>query len=120
MQPQTPELEALIRRVPVFRDLPPPMFDLVRKSCQIRHFNENEYLFQQGEVTKGMYIIVSGEAALMQVGKDGLKRQVGMVRPGQFIDQQAVFTESIETASLKAVLPITAVFLSRRAMSALM
>jgi hypothetical protein len=120
MQPQTPELEAFIRRVPVFRDLPPPMFDLVRKSCQVRRYNENEYLFQQGEVTKGMYIVVSGEAALMQVGKDGLKRQIGMVRPGQFIDQQAVFNEGIETSSLKAVLPVTAVFLSRRDMSALM
>ena len=120
MQPQTPELEAFIRRVPVFRDLPPPMFELVRKSCQVRRYNENEYLFQQGEVTKGMYIIVSGEAALMQVGKDGLKRQIGMVRPGQFVNQHAVFTEGVETASLKAVLPVTALVLSRRDMAALM
>ncbi len=120
MQPQNSELEAFIRRVPLFRDLPPPMFDVVRKACQLRPYSENDYLFQQGETTKGLSILISGEAALMQVGRDGLKRQIGMVRAGQFINQQALFSETIETASLKAVLPVTALSLSRRDMSALM
>lgn len=113
-------LEPFIRRVPVFRELPPPLLEPVMRAFEMRQYRDNEYLFHQGDTTRGLFIITEGEAVLMQTGPDGLLRTTGMVRAGQFINMQALFSESLETASLKAVTPVQALFLSRRDMAVLL
>jgi CRP-like cAMP-binding protein len=112
--------EPFIRRVPLFRNVPPPLFEPLLRAFQVRQYRPNEYLFQQGEATRGLHIVLEGEAALMQVGSDGLKRQIGMVRAGQFVNMQALVQDGSETASLKAVAPLRALLLTRRDLATLL
>jgi hypothetical protein len=105
--------EAYLRRVPLFRELPPPLFAPILKACQVRRYAENDLIYQQGDLTGGLYLLIEGEAALLQIGKDGLRRQIGTLRGGQFVHVEALFQEAREGATLKAVLPTHLLFLSR-------
>lgn len=106
-----------IRRVPRFQSLPPYALEWVVKVFTVRQYEVGETLFKQGDRTRGMHIFVDGQAILLQQQPDGSRRQIGVVRAPQYVNQQAIFEESTESATLQAVRPVTALLLTRQNMA---
>ncbi|MCA9915821.1 MAG: cyclic nucleotide-binding domain-containing protein, partial [Anaerolineae bacterium] len=112
--------ESFIRQVPLFQPLTQAQIEVVAQSFQMRRYNPGEFIFQQGAPTTGMHIFVQGQAVLLRTTREGHRQSVGIVREGQYVNQNALFQEGSETATLQAVQPVTALFLSREAMANLL
>jgi len=112
--------ETHIRRVPIFRDLPQAQFEMVAQAFQVRRYNVGEIILAEGQPTRGMHIIVGGQAVLLQTDPQGRRRSLGAVREGQFINQEALFRDGVESATLQAVQPVTALLLTRQDMANLL
>lgn len=110
-------LEAAIRRIPMFAQLPPPHLAAIAGAFQERRYRPGELVFQQGERTQGLYLFTGGHAVLVQTMPDGSRRSIGTVSAGQFINQTALTREGVESASLQAVQDLTALVLTREALA---
>lgn len=104
--------ESHIRRLPMFQQLPPEQFRKVASAFHVRRYNAGEIMFQQGEPTKGMHILVDGQAVLQRYD-NGHWQQVGLIRSGQSVNDAAIFDTGLETATLQATQPVTALLLTR-------
>lgn len=100
--------------------LNPQQLQLVADAFETRRYDRGELIFKQGEATRGMHLIIEGQALLWQVGPDGQQRQVGQIGSGQFINHEAVLNDGIQTATLQVIQPVFALFLSRRSMATLL
>ncbi len=112
--------ESHIRQVPLFQSLTQAQIEIVAQSFQVRRYNPGEVIFNQNDPTMGMHIFVEGQAVLLRITREGHRQSIGIIRAGQYINQNALFQEGRETATLQAVQPVTALFLSRQAMANLL
>ncbi len=103
-----------IRRLPVFRDLPPAMLELIAGAVSVYNFDVGEYIYRQGEVSRGLYVFVAGQAVLTQTGPDGLERQVGAISTNQYVNEDALLRPRTETVSLRAISPVTLLLVDRQ------
>ncbi len=109
--------ESHIKQVPLFQPLSQAQIEILAQSFQVRRYNPGEVIFQQNDPTRGMHIFVEGQAVLLRTTSEGNRQSVGVIREGQYINQNALFQEGRETATLQAVQPVTALFLSRESMA---
>ncbi len=109
--------ESHIRRVPLFENMPPEPFHKVARAFHVRRYDTGEIIFEQGSQAQGLYIFIEGQAVLLQYTQDGNRRQIGILREGQYINQNALFNDQRETATLHAVRPVTLLLLTRQAMA---
>lgn len=113
----TNSVETIIRRVPMFAQLPPPQFAAIRGAFEERRYRAGEVIFRQGERTRGLYVFTDGQAVLHQTMPDGNRRSIGSVGGGQFINQNALTREGVESATLQAVQNLTVLVLTREALA---
>ncbi|QPC82262.1 cyclic nucleotide-binding domain-containing protein [Phototrophicus methaneseepsis] len=109
----------LIRRVPQFSVLPQREFNAVLQTFELLHYNVGDLIVQQNAHSRGLYIIVRGQVAIFYAAPSGITQQFGVVDAGQYVDDEALFYEGIETASLQATVPTDVLFLSRDALQRL-
>lgn len=103
----------------MFELLTPEQLALVASAFQILRFEPNQYLFQQGQPTQGLFVVVSGRAALVRASAYGEER-LGDVIGGQYINEAALFEAGVESASLRAIEQCVVLFLSRVSLAALL
>lgn len=98
-----PYVAAQLRRLPLFKAYSDA--DLARLSafCHVRRLEPGEVVFAQGEVARGMYLVVAGRLVLLQTRPDGSRVQLGTIGPNQFINDAALNVQKIETASFIVV-----------------
>ncbi|MCA9890368.1 MAG: cyclic nucleotide-binding domain-containing protein [Anaerolineae bacterium] len=108
--------DSIIRRIPQFNYLPQREFQAIVQTFELRHYNAGELIVQQNAHSTGLYAIVRGQAAIFYSAPSGITQQFGTVEVGEYIDDEALFYEGVETASLQATMPTDALFLSREAL----
>ncbi|MGB1286245.1 MAG: cyclic nucleotide-binding domain-containing protein [Aggregatilineales bacterium] len=113
-------IETHIRSIPLFQNLPEAQFQLVAQTFHVRRYNPGELVFQQNDPTRGMHLFIEGTAILVQHTPEGMQRRLGTVRTGQVLNQNAVFKDMTQGASLHVVQPVTALFISRQEMARLL
>lgn len=106
-------IQTNIRRLPLFQQMPDDQLAVMSDAFQIMRFQPGESVFRQGEEALGMYLFISGRAVLIQVGQDGIERQVGMVGENQYLNEGALFSPITETASLRIIEPAVVMALPR-------
>lgn len=106
-------VEAHIQRLPMFTGLPPEHLRLVADAATVRRFERGEVIFQQGQISMGLYLVVSGQGVLIQTQANGEQRQVGVVNPNQFLNETALYRQIYDTASLYANQPSIILILER-------
>ena len=107
---------SVIRRIPQFSNLPQREFNAVVQTFELRHYSPGELIIQQNAHSRGLFVIVRGQAAIYYSAPSGITQQFGVVDAGQYVDDEALFYEGIETASLQATMPTDVLFLSRDAL----
>lgn len=91
--------EAALRNVPAFTILSPRELKEVAAIVHKREYQSGEPVFYQGDPGLGMYIIQEGEVAISIAEKDGARRELAVLREGDFFGEIALLDESPRSAS---------------------
>lgn len=103
------ELYETLSKVPIFQDLSRREFERIRGILHRRSYNVDEAIVSEGDVGVGMYVILSGEVAILQEGADGAMVELASFGEGDFFGDQVLLDESARTASAVARSPTRAV-----------
>jgi NTE family protein len=60
-------------------------------------------LFEQGEVSDALYVLLYGRLAAIRTSDDGVKRSLGCVAPGECVGEIGLITQSPRSASVSAL-----------------
>ena len=99
------ELYEVLSKVPVFQDLSRREFERVREILHLRTYSAEEAIVREGDLGVGMYVILSGEVAVLQDQADGAAVEVATFGQGDFFGDQVLLDESPRTASAVARQP---------------
>ena len=72
----------------------------------IQYYGKNEIIFQQGDPTGSLYIILEGDLALSVKGMDGTKVLVNMLHKGDFFGEVALLSGRTSSMTATAVTDI--------------
>ena len=113
------ELYEAMSKVPVFQDLSRREFERVREVLHPRTYAAEEAIVREGDPGVGMYVILSGEVAVLQEEGEGAAVEVATFGEGDFFGDQVLLDESPRTASAVARQPTRVMgFLPSRAAAA--
>lgn len=107
-------IKSNIRELPLFTKLPEQHLDWIAAAFRVMRLEPGDFLFRQGQPTQGMYLIVGGRTQLFQTDKFGRENHLAIVEENQYLNENALFKQSTETASLRALHTSTVLFLSRQ------
>jgi hypothetical protein len=110
----------LLRHVPIFQNLPDTYLSLVAQAFQVEHYNRGDFIFQQGERTRGLHLLVDGHAVLFRGLPTGQYERLGTVQRGNYLNDAAIFQDGTQTATLQALNPVIALVLTRQNMALLL
>ena len=74
--------------------LPSPLNELPEKDRRIRCFSVNEQVFSQGEQTRGVFYLVSGEVKMVRVTEDGHEILIHRAVADTLFAEASLFTET--------------------------
>jgi CRP/FNR family transcriptional regulator, cyclic AMP receptor protein len=83
---------SLLRALYIFQGLPDSAFDELLRLSPVRHWPRGTTLFEEGEAADVAVLLLSGEL-FATVGRGADQRQLGTVRPGEVVGEQAIFTK---------------------------
>lgn len=101
---RTPETStaALLRRVPMFRDLDRRELADVEKILYRREYDADEVIFRQNDPGVGMYVIERGRVEIVH---EATERTLAALGPGEFFGEIALLNETPRSARAVATEP---------------
>lgn len=84
--------------VPFFRDLSHDELEELNDALEHRSLQRNETLFLPGEVSDTLYILQSGEIQMIMLNENGKEQLVAVLKPGDFIGELSIITQSEHTS----------------------
>lgn len=95
--PETTSNLDYLRKVPIFKGLPPRELEFISRSVKERTYESGSVIVKQGDPGVGFFMIVEGK---VEVAHDGHRiREMG---PGEFFGEMALMEERIRTATVTA------------------
>ena len=96
----------LLQKVPIFQALSGRELHKIEQMLYgPRDWRAGETIINQGDPGLGMYIVVSGQVRIVQMGDDGFEQQLATLTRGNFFGAQALVDESPRPASAYALQP---------------
>ena len=96
----------LLKKVPIFQELSGRELHKIEEMLYgPRNWRAGETIIDQGDPGIGMYIVVSGQVRIVQMGDDGFEKQLATLTRGNFFGAQALVDESPRPASAYALQP---------------
>ncbi len=96
---QEEETLTVLRRLPIFNDLSRREVASIERILHRRSYAIGEDIFTQGVPGAGMYIILSGEIAIiMEPGN----KELALLKAGEFFGEMALLDESPRSATARA------------------
>lgn len=93
------ELYDILSKVPIFQDLSRREFARIQGILHRRTFTADEAIVREGDMGVGMYVILSGEVAIVQQDAEGNLAELATFHEGDFFGDQVLLDESPRTAS---------------------
>ena len=95
--PETTAYLEYLRKVPIFKGLPPRELEFISRSVKERTYEPGTVIVKQGDPGVGFFMIAEGR---VEVTHDGHKiREMG---PDEFFGEMALMEERIRTATVTA------------------
>lgn len=96
----------LLQNVSIFRQLSGrELHKIEERLYGPRDWRARETIINQGDPGLGMYIVVSGQVRVAQLGDDGVEQSLATLTRGDFFGEQALIDQSPRPASAYAVQP---------------
>jgi CRP-like cAMP-binding protein len=101
-------LESLLCKSFLFRDLSPDDLSPIIQAARTRMVSQGEFFFHQGDAATSLYLILDGEARLLQVTPEGDQVLLRFLVPGEMFGGVAFLGEATYPASAQSVSDCTA------------
>lgn len=95
-----------LKKVIIFEDLNSKQLKKIESIGHLRYFKKDEYIFKEGDPSYGLYIVLRGEVDVTQK-----KKLLQKYRPFDFFGEFALVRDMERTASAKAKIPSTLLYL---------
>ena len=95
-------VEEMLAKIPVFENLKAKELRQVSGIVHRRQYVSGEYVFYQNDPGLGMYVIEQGEVAVVLVAADGTKKELAVLKDGDFFGELSLLDESPRSASVIA------------------
>lgn len=99
--------------ISAFADLSPQHLRLIASALKQKSYRAGEDVFAQGSPAEGMVILLAGEAVLFRTKADGSQTPLATVTPGQCLNQEALFSDAMQSATLRTAQPSSVYELAR-------
>ena len=106
--------------VPLFASLSETQLARIESLLERKSFRAGEDIFVQGAPADGMVMLLSGQAVLFQSNEDGSQSPLATVNAGQSLNQEALFGQAMQSATMRAAQPVTLLKLTRARFSQLL
>jgi CRP/FNR family transcriptional regulator len=93
------DLQAGLRRIPLFAALPPALLADVARLCGVRRVRGGELLFSEGDPAEFLPLLLSGRVKLIRSGPDGREQVLHLVRAPASFAEAAVFGPGVFPAT---------------------
>lgn len=97
--PERPELQELLSRVPLFRDAPDRALDIAAAAVRRRTYEQNTTVFQEGDKGEALYILESGLVKLSKIDLGGHEKTLAILQPPAYFGEMALLGESTRSAT---------------------
>jgi CRP-like cAMP-binding protein len=97
------KINEIVSFCPLFHDVTPKARDAFIENGRLHQVNQDEYFFHQGEVAETFYIVIVGEAKLVQVTPEGAQVILRYFGPGDGLGIIVVLSNMDYPASAVAV-----------------
>jgi CRP-like cAMP-binding protein len=104
-------IRSFLAQIPLFKDAPPRALDLATEAAQLRRYDTNTIVFQEGETGEALYILESGVVKLSKVDLDGHEKTLAILRPPEFFGEMALLTQLSHSATALSLNKVSAYIL---------
>ena len=99
--------------VPIFNHLPTEQMEEIRKGAVTRSFRKGESIYRAGDPSDTLYILGSGRVRIFRLSESGKEQLLRIMKPGDFMGELALFSESIHEEFAEAMEPTEMCILKR-------
>lgn len=96
-------IEEMLLKIPVFENLKPRELRQVAGIVHRRQFVPGEYVCFQNDPGLGMYVVEQGEVSVILLGANGTKKELAVLKDGDFFGELSLLDESPRSASVIAL-----------------
>lgn len=107
------ECRALLSRGELLARASEPALDALGRAAELLQFDEGHAIVRQGSEAEAMFVIVSGAAEVLL--ESPAPAELGRLGAGAFFGELALLTDEPRTATVRAVAPLLALRIPRRA-----
>jgi len=93
----------LLRRSPLFADLPPADVNAIAEMAGMRWFDRGEYLYRQGEPAESFYVVFDGAVKVSRITPGGKAMVIDFRGPGSVVGGRAIVAEQVHVDDAIAV-----------------
>jgi hypothetical protein len=106
-------IDSYVKQIPLFAKLNPAQLQLVSQAFEVRSYRAEEVIFRESEPMLGMLTLISGQAVMLQVDANGIQQPIATIIPNQTLNQEALFSDELHSATLYVQRPVQALKLTR-------
>lgn len=110
----TPDLPEVLRKAPLFANLPPDDLRRVAEIASARRFGKKESVFREGERADGFFVVAEGRVKVFKLSADGKEQVLHLIGPGQSFAEATIFEGGTYPAHAEALESCDLVFLPKR------
>lgn len=103
--------------IPLFSELGPGAIEALAAGAQLRTYALGETLFDEGEVSPGLFVLESGYVKVVKMSVQGREQSLEFIGPSEAFNTVAVFAPRPSPASCVALEPSSAWVISRAAIA---
>jgi len=104
----------MLRKTPMFSNLPPGDLDRIAGISSVRHFARRAPVFREGDRADGFFIVVSGSVKLFKLSEDGKEQVLHILEAGQSFAEATIFEGGVYPAAAEALRDSDLLFLPKR------
>lgn len=88
-----PAVGSILRHTPLLRDVPDEILTIIASMCVPKVLGKGEYLFYEGGMAQGFYVVQRGAIKLHRITFDGKERVLHICRPFESFAEEVVYSE---------------------------
>ena len=96
-------IEEMLLKIPVFENLKARELRQVAGIVHRRQYVAGEYVCFQNDPGLGMYVVEQGEVSVILLGANGTKKELAVLKDGDFFGELSLLDESPRSASVIAL-----------------
>ncbi len=97
------DIRSFLTNVPLFRDAPERALEVAASVMQLRRYDAQSVIFQEGDVGEALYVLSGGLVKLSKVDLGGYEKTLAILQPPEFFGEMALLGAKTRNATAVAL-----------------